>query len=321
MNRIILKLLIKYGANCNVPDGNQVHPIALAALNKHPKCVELLLPHVNRAILRGTDIDPVLAATSSDCYNSVALLIKSGYPLETPYYWEESIEIPTPYTSPLFDREYCTALYEATQNENLPIVKLLINAGAKMTYKNLCYSPFLLVLENYLHIDILLEFLKNDVDINAISDDNNFDVPDALLVSLSTYKLDRLHILLSCGLDPMLKNWCGCKYGNQSLLENVMQSPDVANIKKLLKLLLHYSPSIPACCNEIANIIGKNLSKVPTLRHLCRLAIRKSFPTSQLLHGQILKNLLIPQSLKNYLNYCHSFSSRSLSLTFKSLSM
>ncbi|VDM95232.1 unnamed protein product [Onchocerca ochengi] len=45
--------------------------------------------------------------------------------------------------------------------------------------------------------------------------------------------------------------------------------------------------------------IGKE--EVPTLLHLCRLAIRKSFPASQLANGRFVENLPIPSSLKDYL--------------------
>ncbi|CAG9531150.1 unnamed protein product [Cercopithifilaria johnstoni] len=298
----ILELLIKYGANCNVPNCNRMHPIALAALNKHPKCVELLLPHVNHDVLMVTDLDPVQAAASSQCYDSLTLLVNFGYSLEVPCYWEEGIEMPHLYTYPLIAREYCTPLYVATQNDNYAIVKFLIEAGAKMTYTSLYFSPFLVVLQDFRNFNILLQYLENDVDVNAISTDSTFNVPDALLVSLSSYKWYRLVILLSCGLDPMLKNWCRCKYG-RSLLQDIIESPNIGNAKKLLKMLLYFSPFIPACCNEIANVIRTDITKVPKLCHLCRLAIRKLFPTSKLLYGRFVKDLPISQRMKDYLNF------------------
>ncbi|VDM94485.1 unnamed protein product, partial [Onchocerca ochengi] len=168
----ILELLIEYGANCNIIGSlawfpGKIHPIASAALNNHPKCIELLLPHVNREVLKET-IDPILAAASNDSYDSIALLIKSGYSVEVPSYRVEEIGMLAPYTMPLFTRRYCTALREAEWRQNTSIVELLIKAGAKMTYTSKCFSPFLFALWRHSRLDILFQFLQNDVDINAM---------------------------------------------------------------------------------------------------------------------------------------------------------
>uniref|UniRef100_A0A2K6VLH9 SOCS box domain-containing protein n=1 Tax=Onchocerca volvulus TaxID=6282 RepID=A0A2K6VLH9_ONCVO len=150
-------------------------------------------------------------------------------------------------------------------------------------------------------------FLKNDIDINTMSDGRKCDVPDVLLISVYWIETYEFFSLLACGLDPMLKNWCKCKNG-YSLLQDIKKFDDEEedqDIQGLLKVLLYFSPNLPNCCNEIADIVGSNIPKVSTLLHLCRLAIRKLFPTSQLLYGRFVKNLPIPLRLKNYLNYFH----------------
>ncbi|MCP9260838.1 hypothetical protein DINM_003985 [Dirofilaria immitis] len=304
----ILELLIKHGADCNMTGshlwfpGAEIHPIAAAAVNNYPKCVELLLPHVNREVLSETAIDPILAATLGDSYDSIILFLKSGYPVDVPNYRFQDIGMLTPYTMPLFKRQYCTALHDAEWRENVAIVRLLIQAGAKMTYTSKCFSPFVFAVWKHSSLEILLQFLQNDVDINAMSDERKCDVPDALLVSLSMNKRDQLMLLLISGLDPMLKNWCKCKNG-YSLLHDVINSPDVGDIQTLLKLLLHFSPTLPTCCNEMANVIGFDVPKIPTLLHSCRLAIRKSLTTSQLLYGRFAENFPIPLKLKDYLGF------------------
>ncbi|VDK88765.1 unnamed protein product [Litomosoides sigmodontis] len=303
----ILQLLIKYGANCNILDSGYVHPITLAASNKYSEWMELLLPHVKREILMQTIANPVVAATRSQSFTCVYLLIKSGYSTEAACIWEEPVDRSS-YIDTLFDRKNCTALYQASRTKNLPIIELLLNAGAKMTFTDVFLSPFLYVLRSYFypHDEILLRFLKNDVDINAISVRSDFRVPDALLVSLSNPSL--LSVLLSCGLDPMLKNWCECR-NSRSLLKTTIRLSGVHRMKETLKLLLHYSPTIPGCCNEVA-----------TLCHLCRLSIRKLLPTSRLLHGEFVKDLSLPQRLKDYLTY-RSTSFSSLPFSFQSLSI
>lgn len=80
----ILLLLISHGANCNITqhpiwgdDGSRVHAIAAAALNNHPKCVELLIPHVNKETLKETEVSIKI------CFLKVNLLqqLKEQYKL------------------------------------------------------------------------------------------------------------------------------------------------------------------------------------------------------------------------------------------------
>ncbi|EJD74411.1 hypothetical protein LOAG_18271 [Loa loa] len=304
----ILQLLINYGADCNITqhpiwgdDGSRIHAIAAAALNNHPKCVELLIPHVNKEILKQTEVDPVSAAAYSGSYESICLLLDAGFSTEVPMCSCEPVGMIIPYLRPLFSRRYHTPLREAVRKGYTSIVEILLKAGAKMTYIKNCFSPFLFSFRNRIDPVILYKFLENDVDINAMSIERTCDVPDALVSALGTCNRRQLLLLLSCGLDPALKNWCKCKNG-YSLMYDVMQTTYVADVNKLMKLLLLFSPNIPSCCNEVAEVVGVQ-PKIPELLHLCRLAVRKCFSTSKLLHGRFLNNLPIPKSLRDYMTF------------------
>uniref|UniRef100_A0A915Q0F6 SOCS box domain-containing protein n=1 Tax=Setaria digitata TaxID=48799 RepID=A0A915Q0F6_9BILA len=304
----ILELLIEHGADCNLtispnwfPDDDKFHAIAAAALNNHRRCVELLLPHVNKEILANTALDPIFAATCGKSFECTALLLNAGYSSEVPMYWTRETDISTPYLKPLLERECSTALRVAIQVEKVEIIELLLKAGAKMTYTSKCFSPFLSVLWNDTNYNIFYQFLENNVNINAMSENRKCDVPDALLISLDISKRGQLHLLLTCGLDPSLQNWCKCKNG-YSLLDDIRKVLNNADIKILLTLLSKFSPGIPGCCNEIADFLPF-IPKIASLSHLCRLAIRKLFPTSKLLDGTFANKFPIPYYLKEYLRY------------------
>lgn len=46
-----------------------------------------------------------------------------------------------------------------------------------------------------------------------------------------------------------------------------------------------------------------HIFQVPKLLHLSRLAVRKCFRTSKLLHGRFLDDLPIPKSLRDYMTF------------------
>ncbi|VDO72586.1 unnamed protein product, partial [Onchocerca flexuosa] len=86
-----------------------------------------------------------------------------------------------PYLRPLFARRYHTPLREAVRKGYSLVVERLLKAGAKMTYVEKCFSPFLFSFRNRIDPVILYKFLENDVDINAMSIERTCDVPDALV--------------------------------------------------------------------------------------------------------------------------------------------
>ncbi|VDM91931.1 unnamed protein product [Onchocerca ochengi] len=304
----ILLLLISHGADCNITqhpvwgdDGSRIHAIAVAALNNHPECVKLLIPHVNKEILKETEVDPVSAAAYNGSYESICLLLDAGFSTEVPMSSCEPVCMIIPYLRPLFARRYHTPLREAVRKGYSSVVERLLKAGAKMTYVKKCFSPFLFSFRNRIDPVILYKFLENDVDINAMSIERTCDVPDALVSALGTCNRRQLLLLLNCGLDPSLKNWCKCKNG-YSLMYDVMQTTYITDVDRLMKLLVFFSPGIPNCCNEVKEVVGAQ-PEVPELLHLCRLAVRKCFRTSKLLHGRFLDYLPIPKSMRNYMTF------------------
>ncbi|VDM96490.1 unnamed protein product, partial [Thelazia callipaeda] len=285
---LILKLLINRGGNCNLTCAlfsttvrPKLHPICCAVLHDRDNCVRLLLPHVDRSVLDESVLDPVMAAVIAGSSNCLDLLLDAGYPVNIPLGEIMYTYINPSYLEPIFGcKRLFTPLYEAICKGNYTSAEKLIKAGAEMTYTNHYHSPFLYALQNC-NDDILLRFLLNNVDINAMSDARKCDVPDALIISLSRFKWHRLVVLLISGLDPAIKNWCKCKNGGYSLLDDILATHDINTIQELLQMLVLFSPGIPNCCREVANVVMSE-PKIPTLMHLCRLAVRKNFTTSQL---------------------------------------
>ncbi|MFH4981458.1 hypothetical protein AB6A40_008167 [Gnathostoma spinigerum] len=306
----ILKILIEYGADCNLlfrpiwsdDPGGGIHALAAAAQRDYWRCVELLVPHVDRGIVARSELDPLSAAAYRGSENCVKIMLDEGFSTEVFTRAPESTII-VPFLIPIFQRSYHTPLREAVRKGHTRVVEMLIEAGATMTYGRDAHSPFLFAFRNRLDPMIARCFLEHNVDLNLRSDGTLTNVPDAALAILGTQNRTSLFKLLKCGLDPALKYWCGCSNENgYSLLYDVQQSPYISDVSELLKLLSVFSPSIPNCCNKIAEIIECE-PKVASLAHLCRLSARSCVRPSELLDNRWLKHLHLPLFIKDYLAF------------------
>lgn len=306
----ILCELIAHGADCNLTvqpvwgaAGGGVHALAAAAQRNFWRCVEVLLPHVDRRVVENTELDPMSAAAFCGSTESIRMMLDYGFSTEVPTIAPSTMII-VPYLQPVFIRGFHTPLREAVRKGHSDAVKVLIKAGAKMTYKSHCYSPFLFSFRNRLDPSIMRCFLEHDVDINSVCEGSVCKVPDALLAILGTENRKKLLQLLKCGLKPSLKEWCSCsnKTG-YSLLYDVKQASYITDFTDLIKLLSVFSPYIPSCCSEVAKAIGCE-PQIASLQHLCRLAIRDSMRPSQLLNERWLDGLPgLPKPIKKYLSF------------------
>ncbi|KHN88635.1 Ankyrin repeat and SOCS box protein 3 [Toxocara canis] len=306
----ILSKLVEHGADCNLTiqpvwgaSGGGLHALAVAAQHNYWKCVEILLPHVDRQLLATTDLDPMSAAAFRGSVGSISRLLEAGYSTEV----RTDAPITTviiPYLQPIFQRAYYTPLREAVRKDHVDVVQMLIAAGAKMMYESECYSPFLFSFRNRLNPEIMRCFLENDVDLDIRSKGTLSNVPDALLAVLGTENRKKLLVLLKCGLKPNLQYWCACcNPTGYSLIRDVSQSAYVQDFKQLMKLISVFSPYIPSCCSEVADAADCK-PQIGSLAHLCRLSLRSCFRRSQLLDERWLNFLPnVPRSIKRYLAF------------------
>lgn len=309
----VLEILIRYGANCNLimdndwgtsSDGRKgMHPITQAALRGFSRCLDQLLPHIDKSILETTEIGPMTGAAYSGAYRCIELLLNAGYPTEE-FACSPMDAMIIPYLRPLFVREYYTPLREAVRKGHTRSVQLLIVGGAKMVYTRQCASPFLFSFRNRLDPDILRCFLEHDVDLNFISENSDYEVPDALLSILGTDNREKLLLLLLCGLKPCLEHWCAChNRKGLSLLKNVSQFDYVWDLRNLVSLLAAFSTVIPNCCTEVSDLIGIE-PQTGSLSQICRVEIRRSLPPSVLLDNRWMGNIgRFPSKLKGFLKF------------------
>uniref|UniRef100_A0A0N5AJP1 SOCS box domain-containing protein n=1 Tax=Syphacia muris TaxID=451379 RepID=A0A0N5AJP1_9BILA len=308
----VLEILLKYGANCNLimdmewddmcNEQKGMHSLTQAALGRFSRCLKLLLPHVDRSILATTAIGPMTGAAYSGSSKCIELLLESGYSTEEFVYSLVSSTY-IPYLRPLFMRNYYCPLREAVRKGHSDAVKILLNAGAQMMYSKKCSSPFLFAFRNCLDETILESFIEHDVDLNFISEESNYNIPDALLSVLGSENRQKLLILLKCGLKPSLEYWCSCRNGKGlSLLNCVRQFDYVSDLRKLIELLAAFSSYIPGCCREIADLIGQE-PKVASLSHLCRVSIRRAFKPSLLLNERWMAGKNLPEKFKKFIRF------------------
>ncbi|KAK0403299.1 hypothetical protein QR680_016846 [Steinernema hermaphroditum] len=297
----VVRFLLHLGVDPNVPyfytwddEKKGTHVVALAASKGFSRCLAPLL------------LNPLCIAASNGRYECLELLLESGY---DPNVERELVAgsgfVYTDFVRPIFQREYCTPLKEATQRRHEDCVRLLIKHGAKMTYDEDVHSPFLYSLRSWSDTKVFECYLENDVDLNVISKDSALHIPDALLTCLTEpgYGYGKLNRLLDAGVKVNLEHWCGCK-GGYSLIDTLAENKNnTDSVEALVTLVSRYAWRIPNCCDKVAKMTSKPMGEVPRLLHLARHALRAAMPPKRLIDDSYVQKLPLPPHLKNYVAF------------------
>ncbi|KAJ5816443.1 hypothetical protein N7447_008676 [Penicillium robsamsonii] len=143
----IVKLLIKFGANIEIPDHAGLRPIHWATKNNHPDTVRLLLSHGAEIDPRGSDdLTPFLSAVSNNQVQMAEFLIKEGANV---------------HARGQFDR---TAMMLSIHEENpIPMLQLLVDNGARLDLRD---DSGLTVLDHALQSDYteVISFLSRTLE-------------------------------------------------------------------------------------------------------------------------------------------------------------
>ncbi|KAH7726294.1 ankyrin repeat and SOCS box protein 3 [Aphelenchoides avenae] len=292
-------------ASDDTKDG--LNALAYAAQQNHYLCVRALLPYIDvERLVRDRVLDPLSVAALRNSEESVHELLAFGFPTDIQTEAPQTMII-HPFLQAIFMRPYHTPLREATRRGYSNIVGMLIRAGAKMTYTSECYSPFLFAFRNSHDESLLRHYLDHDVDLNSVSDMSVSGVPDALVSILATTNRDKLKLLLKCGLDVRLQNWCGCNSKDgSSLLQQVRDASFVNDFADLMKTLSVFARSVPRCCKQVSEVIDVPNTAVPRLSHLCRVKIRSCLRPSQLLDDRFLDEPSfppLPKTVRDFLTF------------------
>lgn len=224
--------------------------------------MKLIIPFMN--VLNYDSVaDPVFVATEEGQTESLKLLVENKFSVNrTTEYFRDFVVPVYSYLVPLFSKTYATPLCSATAKCRLELVKFLLDSGARATYdkSTTIFNPFLLAILRRHTPEILKEYLSHDVDINAISVNSLYQVPDAVLVGLHPLFHSQLLLMLKTGLKPSLKNWCNCRRSKSSgsLLEEMTRILLPSEIRDTFRLVIKFEFGLPNCCHLWQNALGES---------------------------------------------------------------
>ncbi|KAG7456050.1 hypothetical protein MATL_G00247620 [Megalops atlanticus] len=313
-----IELLLQHGANPNVASLCGNLPIHRAAYLGHYLALELLIGVTSRLAIADSGQSPVHSAAEGGNAECLQLLIEMGFNINV---------ILSNYISDDYGDMRKSALYFAVSNGDVTCTEILLNAGAKPDLDPL---RCLLVAVRAGQYEIVKLLLAKQVDVNCyftVVSDTVF--PTALQYCLREEMMMRL--LLNNGYDAERCFCCyhdngfstHCPWSNTQLDQTHKQKEkipfcDFISLSYLVhlsgsvvRILLDYVSHVPICSKlklilekqrewpEICDILGNPR----TLKHLCRLVIRRQMTLKRLCDPDIMDSAPFPPMVKNYLVY------------------
>ncbi|XP_036373985.1 ankyrin repeat and SOCS box protein 15-like [Megalops cyprinoides] len=313
-----IELLLQHGANPNVASLCGNLPIHRAAYLGHYLALELLIGVTSRLAIADSGQSPVHAAAEGGNAECLQLLIEMGFNINF---------ILSNYISDDYGDMRKSALYFAVSNGDVTCTEMLLNAGAKPELDPL---RCLLVAVRAGQYEIVKLLLAKQADVNCyftVVSDTVF--PTALQYCLRDEMMMRL--LLNNGYDAERCFCCHhdngssthCPWNNAQLDQTHKQKEKITFCDfislsclvhlsgSVVRILLDYVSHVPICSKlklilekqrewpEICDILGNPR----TLKHLCRLVIRRQMTPKRLCEPDIMDSAPFPPMVKSYLVY------------------
>ncbi|XP_023611520.1 ankyrin repeat and SOCS box protein 14 isoform X1 [Myotis lucifugus] len=306
-------LLLEYGADANVPKNSGHLPIHVAADRGHLLALKILIPVTNFAAIKRSGISPVHCAAAGAHPECLELLIQAGFDVN--FMLDQRIR-------KHYDDQRKSALYFAVSNGDLSSVKLLLSAGALPNQDPVNCLQIALRMGNYELISLLL---RHGANVNYFCKVNPLHFPSALQYTLKDEVM--LRMLLNYGYDT--ERCFDCPHGDKvhriydfegwtstvikdTLFCEVITLSWLQHLSgKVVRIMLDYVDQVRICSklkavlqkqrlwSEIHNI----LTNPRSLKHLCRLKIRKCMGRLHLRCPVFMSFLPLPNRLKAYVLY------------------
>ncbi|KAM5231505.1 ankyrin repeat and SOCS box protein 14 isoform 2-T2 [Hipposideros larvatus] len=308
-----IALLLEYGADANIPKNSGHLPIHVAADRGHLLALQILVPVTDFAAIKRSGISPVHCAAAGAHPKCLELLIQAGFDVN--FMLDQRIR-------KHYDDHRKSALYFAVSNGDLPSVKLLLSAGALPNQDPVNCLQIALRMGNYELISLLL---RHGANVNYFCRVNPLHFPSALQYTLKDEVM--LRMLLNYGYDT--ERCFDCPHGDKVHLFYTFEGWTPTVIKdtmfcevitlswlqhlsgKVVRVMLDYVDQVQICSklkavlqkqglwSEIHNI----LTNPRSLKHLCRLKIRKCMGRLHLRCPVFMSFLPLPNRLKAYVLY------------------
>ncbi|XP_074169252.1 ankyrin repeat and SOCS box protein 14 isoform X4 [Rhinolophus sinicus] len=308
-----IALLLEYGADANIPKNSGHLPIHVAADRGHLLALKILVPVTDVVAIKQSGISPVHCAAAGAHPECLELLIQAGFDVN--FMLDQRIR-------KHYDDHRKSALYFAVSNGDLPSTKLLLSAGALPNQDPVNCLQIALRMGNYELISLLLRYGAN---VNYFCRVNPLHFPSALQYTLKDEVM--LRMLLNYGYDT--ERCFDCPHGDKVHLFYTFEGWTSTVIKdtmfcevitlswlqhlsgKVVRVMLDYVDQVQICSklkavlqkqalwSEIHNI----LTNPRSLKHLCRLKIRKCMGRLHLRCPVFMSFLPLPNRLKAYILY------------------
>ncbi|KAM7397308.1 hypothetical protein PAMP_020292 [Pampus punctatissimus] len=304
-NTACIQLLLDNGADPNLPSITGHLPIHKAAYTGHYEALKMLISLTTKKAIKEAGLSPVHSAAQGGQSRCLELLLACGF--------DVNYRMNTRNSETYRDMRK-SALYFAISNGDVHCTKILLAAGAKTDLDPLCC---LLVAVRSGHYEIVKLLLAAKADVNCyftVVSDTVFPtalqycLKDEVMMRLllnNGYKVERcFHCHHDNAFDPEgdvegkipfceFMSLCCLMHLSGSVVRNLLDYVSHVHICSKLRLILEKQTEWA----EIHDV----LSSPRSLRHLCRLEIRRRLTLKRLNKPEIMN--VFPPRLKSFILY------------------
>ncbi|XP_032378834.1 ankyrin repeat and SOCS box protein 15 [Etheostoma spectabile] len=300
-----IDILLQHGANPNIHNLSSQLPIHHAAYEGHYLALRILIPITTRRALRLSGCSPVHSAADGGHTHCLELLLQKGFDVNA---------LLAPHISDNYGDMRRSPLYFAVSNGDATCAEILLKSGAKPDLDPL---RCLLVAARSGRYEIVRLLLAAEADVNCyftVVNDTAF--PTALQYCLKDEVMMRL--LLNNGYK--VERCFQCHHDNAfeaaddrkipfceiislncvmhlagSVVRTLLDYVSHVHICSKLRLLLEKQAEWPEICDI--------LNSPRSLKHLCRLDIRRRLTLKKLNNPEVMNSHVFPPRLRNYILY------------------
>ncbi|XP_007944951.1 ankyrin repeat and SOCS box protein 15 [Orycteropus afer afer] len=315
-----ISLLLEYGGSGNVPNRAGHLPIHRAAYEGHYLALKYLIPATSKNAIRKSGLTPVHSAADGQNAQCLELLIENGFNVNT---------LLADHISKSYDDRRKTALYFAVSNNDIQCTEVLLAAGAD---PNLDPLNSLLVAVRAHNHEIVRLLLSHGADVNCYF----MRVNDTHFPSAIQYALDdeaMLRLLLNNGYQvelcfdcmhgdifgnsfvwsniekDVLPGWTSCVIKDNPFCEFITVPWMKHLVGSVIRTLIDYMDYVPLCAKLKSALevqrewpeIRQILENPCSLKHLCRLKIRRLMGLQRLCQPACMEKLRLPSTIQRYI--------------------
>ncbi|KAM6202788.1 ankyrin repeat and SOCS box protein 15 [Rhynchocyon petersi] len=314
-----ISLLLEYGGSGNVPNRAGHLPIHRAAYEGHYLALKYLIPVTSKHAIQKSGLTPIHSAADGQNAQCLELLVENGFDVNS---------LLADHISESYDDQRKTALYFAVSNNDVQCTEVLLAAGAD---PNLDPLNSLLVAVRANNHEIVRLLLAHGADVNCyFMHVNDTRFPSAIQYALNDEAM--LRLLLNHGYQVEMCFDCmhGDIFGNSfvwsEIQEEVLPGWTSSVIRdnpfcefitvpwmkhlvgSVIRILIDYMDYVPLCAKLKSALelqrewpeIQQILENPCSLKHLCRLKIRRLVGIQRLCQPALMEQLPLPPVMQRY---------------------